>query len=131
MQAVAAHRWSGWTTAGHTTPPRHRIMNRRTLLRATALAPFAAIGPAFAQAGWPDRVLRIVVPFVPGSFTAVSARLVANELTKQLGQPVVVENRGGAGRTARPAGGGPAAPAAHSVVPTPPPPSHSPGLPPQ
>ncbi len=75
-------------------------MNRRTLLRATALAPFAAIGPAFAQAGWPDRVLRIVVPFVPGSFTDVSARLVANELTKHLGQPVVVENRGGAGGTA-------------------------------
>ena len=53
-------------------------MNRRTLLRATALAPLAAIGPAFAQAGWPDRVLRIVVPFVPGSFTDVSARLLAN-----------------------------------------------------
>src|SRR5262245_66108996 len=79
---------------------RHRPMNRRTLLRAAALAPFAAIGSAFGQAGWPDRVLRIVVPFVPGSFTDVSARLVANELSEQLGQSVVVENRGGAGGTA-------------------------------
>jgi tripartite-type tricarboxylate transporter receptor subunit TctC len=75
-------------------------MNRRTLLRAAALAPFAAIGSAFGQAGWPDRVLRIVVPFVPGSFTDVSARLVANELAEQIGQSVVVENRGGAGGTA-------------------------------
>src|SRR5882757_4544676 len=79
-------------------------MNRRTLLRVAALAPFAATRPVFAQertpSGWPDRLVRIVVPFVPGSFTDVSARLVANELTEQLGQPVVVENRGGAGGTA-------------------------------
>jgi tripartite-type tricarboxylate transporter receptor subunit TctC len=75
-------------------------MNRRVLLGAAALAPLAALGPAFGQVGWPDRVLRIVVPFVPGSFTDVSARLLANELTEQLGQPVVIENRGGAGGTA-------------------------------
>jgi tripartite-type tricarboxylate transporter receptor subunit TctC len=74
-------------------------MNRRTLL-AAAFAPLAAIGPAAGQPAWPDRVLRIVVPFVPGSFTDVSARLLANELTEQLGQSVVVENRGGAGGTA-------------------------------
>jgi tripartite-type tricarboxylate transporter receptor subunit TctC len=74
------------------------MMKRRTLLQTAALAPFA--GPAFGQANWPDRPLRIIVPFVPGSFTDVSARLVANELTEQLGKPVVVENRGGAGGTA-------------------------------
>src|SRR4029077_15236831 len=65
-----------------------------------ALAPLAAIGLAFGQVGWPDRVLRIVVPFVPGSFTDVSARLLANELTQRLAQAVVIENRGGAGGTA-------------------------------
>ena len=75
-------------------------MNRRTLLRAAALAPFAAtIGPVFGQSNWPNRTVRIIVPFVPGAFTDVSARLVAHELSEQLGQPVIVENRGGAGGT--------------------------------
>jgi tripartite-type tricarboxylate transporter receptor subunit TctC len=75
------------------------MITRRTLLQGAALAPFA-VRPALAQANWPDRPIRIVVPFVAGSFTDVSARLVANELTEQLGKPVVVENRGGAGGTA-------------------------------
>jgi tripartite-type tricarboxylate transporter receptor subunit TctC len=72
-------------------------MDRRTLLGA-ALSPIA-LRAAFAQA-WPDRAIRIVVPFAPGSFTDVAARLLATELTAQLGQPVIVENRGGAGSTA-------------------------------
>src|SRR5262245_52930827 len=76
------------------------MMNRRALLRVAAFAPFAAIAPSFGQTSWPDRIVRIIVPFAPGSFTDVSARLVANELTEQLGQPVIVENRAGAGGTA-------------------------------
>ena len=75
------------------------IIDRRTLLLGAALSPFAA-GGASAQGNWPNQAVRIVVPFVPGSFTDVSARLLAQELTEQLGQPVVVENRGGAGGTA-------------------------------
>jgi tripartite-type tricarboxylate transporter receptor subunit TctC len=76
------------------------VINRRALLGAAALTPLAAYTPAFGQAGYPDRVIRIIVPFVPGAFTDVSARLVAQELTDQLKQPVIVENRGGAGGTA-------------------------------
>ncbi|PWS36522.1 hypothetical protein DFH01_15355 [Falsiroseomonas bella] len=72
-------------------------MNRRTLLGALAAAPLAK--PAFAQSGWPDRSLRIVVPFAPGSFTDTSARLVAAEMSGPLGQQVIVENRTGAGGT--------------------------------
>src|ERR1700738_4185409 len=93
---------------------RIRTMNRRTLLRAAALAPLAAIGPAFGQVGVPEPLLRIVVPFVPGSFTDVSARLLANELTEQLGQPVVIENRGGAGGTAGTVAGVRAAPGGYT-----------------
>jgi tripartite-type tricarboxylate transporter receptor subunit TctC len=72
------------------------MMNRRMLLGTLALAPLATA--ALAQS-WPPRSVRIVVPFAPGSFTDVSARLVANELTGQLGQQVIVENRTGAGGT--------------------------------
>jgi tripartite-type tricarboxylate transporter receptor subunit TctC len=73
------------------------MIDRRTLLLGAALAPLAASNSAFGEAAWPDHVIRIVVPFAAGSFTDVAARLLATELSQQLGQPVIVENRGGAG----------------------------------
>jgi tripartite-type tricarboxylate transporter receptor subunit TctC len=72
-------------------------MNRRTLLGALALAPLSRA--AIAQTGWPARPVRIVVPFSPGAFTDISARLLAQEMTEQIGQQVIVENRVGAGGT--------------------------------
>lgn len=72
------------------------MINRRTFLLGTAAAGLAQPN-AFAQTNWPDRVIRIIVPFAAGSFTDVAARLLAAELSDQLGQSVIVENRGGAG----------------------------------
>ena len=74
-------------------------LNRRTVL--TASAGFAAFGPAVAQAQtqaqtqWPRQSIRFVVPFAPGGTSEIVARTVANELTKQLGQTVYVDNKGG------------------------------------
>jgi len=67
----------------------------RFLIIACALALAA---PAQAQT-WPDKPVHIVVAFTPGSATDVIARSVSNELSARLGQPVIIENRPGAGGT--------------------------------
>jgi tripartite-type tricarboxylate transporter receptor subunit TctC len=54
---------------------------------------------AAAQARWPDRPVRIIVPFTPGGSSDIIARALAAELQAEFGQPFVVENRGGAGGT--------------------------------
>jgi tripartite-type tricarboxylate transporter receptor subunit TctC len=67
---------------------------RRAVLALTAAAMLPA--PAFAQA-YPDRPLRFVIPWPPGGTNDIVGRLVSDGLSHRLGQPVVIENRGGAG----------------------------------
>jgi tripartite-type tricarboxylate transporter receptor subunit TctC len=72
-------------------------LSGRALLRRNILVlPSLLATPALAQA-WPARPLRIIVPFGPGGPTDVVARILANGLSPALGQPIVIENRGGAG----------------------------------
>ena len=52
---------------------------------------------ANAQSNWPSKPVRFVVPFVPGGTSDIVARTVANELTKQLSQPVLIDNKSGGG----------------------------------
>ena len=57
----------------------------------------AATGAAYAQADYPNRPVRIIVPSSPGGGTDILSRLLTPQLTERLGQPVVVDNRPGAG----------------------------------
>ena len=73
-------------------------MKRRQLLAAAALAP---LGVARAQANYPNKSIRFVVPFAPGGTSEIVARAVAQEMSTQMGHTVYVENKaGGAGTIA-------------------------------
>lgn len=70
----------------------------KTVLAACAAAIALQSPAAFSQA-YPSKPIRLMVPFPPGGSTDIVARIVAQKLSAQLGQPLVIENRGGAGGT--------------------------------
>jgi tripartite-type tricarboxylate transporter receptor subunit TctC len=74
-------------------------VNRRIALQMLAGAAFGAAAPAHAQDNFPSRPIRLVVSFPPGGGVDAVARLFADKMSPMLGQPVVVENRGGASGT--------------------------------
>src|SRR4051812_20160395 len=66
-------------------------------MKAILLACALLAGPAQAQDAWPSKPIRFILPFPPGGGTDILGRLIAENLSTRLGQPVVTENRGGAG----------------------------------
>jgi tripartite-type tricarboxylate transporter receptor subunit TctC len=73
---------------------------RRRVLLAAALAVPSIAAPAILRAqtaGWPNKTVRFICPFAPGGGTDTVSRLICDQLTKQLGQQFIVENKGGAG----------------------------------
>ena len=77
---------------------KHRRNLLRSLVSVVALSVGSWVVPAAAQAqgAYPDKPVRLIVPFPPGGSTDAVGRLLAAELGKDLGQTVIVENRGGA-----------------------------------
>lgn len=72
-------------------------MQRRTLAALIPLAIATLSGSAFAQAAYPNKPIHLVVPFAPGGTTDIIARVIADPLSRVLGQPVLVENKAGGG----------------------------------
>ncbi|MBP0492724.1 tripartite tricarboxylate transporter substrate binding protein [Roseomonas sp. SG15] len=69
---------------------------RRALMGAACALALAPL-PSFAQDAYPNRPIRMIVPFAAGGTTDLIGRLVGGEMSRRLGQPVVVDNRAGAG----------------------------------
>jgi tripartite-type tricarboxylate transporter receptor subunit TctC len=73
------------------------MIRRRQITTAALAAPLiTASGGARAQAAWPDRPVRVIVPWPPGGSTDAMARLLQQRLSERVGQTIVIENRGGA-----------------------------------
>jgi tripartite-type tricarboxylate transporter receptor subunit TctC len=79
-----------------TSPARRKLVATAALSLAATLASLAP-AQSWAQAAWPNKAVRIVVPYAPGGANDILARVLAEKLTPVLGQPVLVENKPGAG----------------------------------
>lgn len=75
----------------------HRVSRASITRRALAVFLLAALACDRALASYPDRIVRIVVPFAPGGGTDVIARTLAQEMAKDLGASIIIENKPGAG----------------------------------
>lgn len=69
------------------------MINRRQYLQMLAAS---AVAPGIAQAAWPDKPLRVIVPYAAGGFTDILARILATGMAEKFGQSVIVDNRPGA-----------------------------------
>ncbi|HVJ60614.1 MAG TPA: tripartite tricarboxylate transporter substrate binding protein, partial [Burkholderiaceae bacterium] len=71
-------------------------ITRRRFTGAAAAAATTLLAPSALAQAWPARSLRVIVPYTPGGFTDITARLVTQKLQERLGQSVVIENKPGA-----------------------------------
>jgi tripartite-type tricarboxylate transporter receptor subunit TctC len=92
------------------------LNRRRWLAGAGALAAVVAAPAVRAQAAWPSKPIRFLVPFAPGGTSEIVARSVAAELTRQLGQSVYVENKPGGAGTVAMVEAARAAPDGHTII---------------
>ena len=72
-------------------------ISRRRLIVTLGLGSAASLLPRAAFAAYPDRPIHLIVPFAPGGNADIVGRIVGERISSALGQPVVVDNRGGAG----------------------------------
>jgi tripartite-type tricarboxylate transporter receptor subunit TctC len=100
---VAASFTTSWALNSHEhQPQREAVMpalQRLVFIAALAAGGLAAPAVSYADQTFPTKPLRIVVPFTPGGTSDVLARLIGIKLSESWGQPVVIENRTGAGGT--------------------------------
>lgn len=91
-------------------------ITRRTW--AASLASLALLSPlaAHAQAGYPNKPIRVIVPFAAGSTTDIIARAIADKMSQSMGQQLVIENRGGASGTIGQAAVAQAAPDGYTIM---------------
>jgi tripartite-type tricarboxylate transporter receptor subunit TctC len=77
---------------------RSLTVSAMSMLSVMALALTAGISPAQAQTapGYPQKPVRMIVPFAPGGASDFAARIISPRLSEALGQPVVIDNRAGA-----------------------------------
>jgi tripartite-type tricarboxylate transporter receptor subunit TctC len=102
-------------TRSHSLPNPGR--RKASLLLAAAVSAFAfAHAPASAQAAYPNKPMRIIVPFSPGGATDTLARMMGQKLTEAWGQPVVIENKPGAGGNIGADAGAKAAPDGYTLT---------------
>ena len=83
-------------------PRQQRMPSRRSLLTAAGWSLAATVfglpaAPAMAQADWPQKPIRLIVPYAPGGSADTLGRMIGKHLTEALKQPVVIENKAGAG----------------------------------
>ena len=81
-----------------------------------AAAPLAALAQALPTPAWPERTIQAIVPFAAGAANDIVGRIVLEQVSKQIGQPIVIENRPGAGGTLGVNAVAKAAPNGHTIL---------------